>query len=188
MMQSTQRSHRGAQSGEKQSTQKSHPKSPPQIAFRIATHAIANHMARTYKSHTLRFRIAVLAIQKCAFLARRENSKLTAAQEAVLADMVEDGQAGPENIVKRFKRDAVGKRNANRPSKAQVGSFKHNRKRSPKGSPAASPLRHSGQAPASPGTPVSPLDRVCTLYNYAASIKLPPVVSDMNREEMCDCN
>ena len=111
---------------------------------------------------------------------------MSAAQEQVIADMVADGPSGPDRIVKRLKRDATGQRNAMRPTKAQIATFKHNKTRVPKGTPT-SPPQHSGQAPASPGTPVSPLDRICTLYNYAASIKLPPVVSDMNRDEMCDC-
>ena len=114
---------------------------------------------------------------------RRADSKLNASQEKVLKDMVEDGHAGPQNIDKRFKRDASGQRKANRPTQAQIASFKHNMKRPPKNAPPTPP--GSGQAPTSPGSPVAELDTVCSLYNFAASIKLPHLVSDMNREAMC---
>ena len=97
--------------------------------------------------------------------------------------MVEDSHAGPENIDKRFQRDSVGKRKANRPTKVQIKAFKHNMKRAPKNAPPTPP--GSGQAPASPGSPVADIDTVCTLYNFAASIKLPHLVSEMNREAMC---
>ena len=114
---------------------------------------------------------------------RRGNSQLTAAQEKVVKDMVEDGNAGPQNIAKRLKRESIGKRKANRPTKAQITAFKHNMKRPHKKAPPTPP--GSGQAPAGPDSPVTELDTVCSLYNFAATIKLPHLVSDMNREAMC---
>ena len=88
--------------------------------------------------------------------------------------MVEDSHAGPENIDKRFKRDSVGKRKANRPTKVQIKAFKHNMKRAPKnapptppGSPSSSGLDGISSSPRA-GRPLSDWEYARAFANYTS--------------------
>lgn len=128
-----------------------------------------------------------------SLIGRRANAALSVAQEKVAADMVEDSQAGPKKIMKRLNRDAKAKGSARHPDdstrrmgvpqRSQVRSFLKNRQRPLEGTPMQT-QQHAGQAPRSPGSPRTEITRVCDLYNWAATIKLPPLISDMNRDEM----
>lgn len=128
------------------------------------------------------------------FNLRRSNARANCNQEKVIADMVEDCHAGPMPIMKRLNRDAQmsgAKRMADDltrregvPSNQQVRNFLHNRKRPVQAQQQVHAPEHSGQSPVAPGTPVQPIGRVCDLYNFGSSIKLPPLVSQMNREEL----
>ena len=109
-----------------------------------------------------------------------------------MSDMVEYSKAKPKDVIKRLNADAKAG-GAGRQAfdatmrqgvadKSQVKNRMKNRNRPKK--PPQSPVSPGGQAPLSPGSPQEMLERVCDLYNWAASIKLPDEISEMNRDEM----
>ena len=108
--------------------------------------------------------------------------------------MIHDGNGCPQKIwmklceqARAAKERRIGGRYESVPTMAKIQQWKTNLGRGTKkstagGSPAGSPT--SGQGVAPYGSPRESFDCVADLRNYAYSIQLPQLLSEMNRGEM----